>query len=82
LKGSDYVRGVLIDYMNHMIDLGVAGFRVDAAKHMSPGDLSVIFSGLKNLNTDYGFADGARPFIYQEVIDLGKNLLASFCVHF
>ena len=60
--------------MNHMIDLGVAGFRVDAAKHMWPGDLGVIFSSLQNLNTGHGFPDGARPFIYQEVIDLGTNL--------
>lgn len=50
----------------------MAGFRVDAAKHMWPGDLEYIYSSLKNLNTDFGFASGARPYIFQEVIDLGK----------
>lgn len=72
-QGSDYVRGKIVEYLNHLIDLGVAGFRVDAAKHMWPGDLKAIYGKLKNLNTNYGFPSGARPFIYQEVIDLGKN---------
>ncbi|RZC41135.1 Alpha-amylase domain containing protein, partial [Asbolus verrucosus] len=75
-QGTDYVRGKIIEYMNHMIDLGVAGFRVDAAKHMLPADLGVIFSSLKNLNTDHGFPSGARPFIYQEVIDLGGEAIS------
>ena len=43
----DYVRGKIANYLNHLIDLGVAGFRVDAAKHMWPGDLSAIFGQLK-----------------------------------
>lgn len=30
--------------MNSLVDIGVAGFRVDAAKHMWPGDLEVIWS--------------------------------------
>nr|AAO14612.1 alpha-amylase [Blaps mucronata] len=70
-QGSEYVRGKIIEYMNHMVDLGVAGFRVDAAKHMWPADLEVIYGSLKNLNSDYGFSGSERPFIFQEVIDLG-----------
>lgn len=58
--------------MNHLIDLGVAGFRIDAAKHMWPGDLQYIFGQLKDLNTSHGYSAGRRPFIFQEVIDLGK----------
>jgi len=42
---------------------------VDAAKHMWPRDLKVIYSRLKNLNTDHGYPSGARPYIVQEVID-------------
>lgn len=56
--------------MNKLIGLGVAGFRIDAAKHMWPSDLQAIFSGLKNLSTT-AFPANTRPFIYQEVIDLG-----------
>ena len=55
--------------MNYLIDIGVAGFRVDAAKHMWPGDCGVIY-GLNNLNTEF-FPAGSRPFIFQEVIDQG-----------
>jgi len=62
-------QGKIIDYMNDLIDLGVAGFRVDASKHMWPGDLEVIFDSLHDLSTSKGFSAGSRPFIYQEVID-------------
>ncbi|CAH2096390.1 unnamed protein product [Euphydryas editha] len=70
-QGSEYVRRQIVDYMNRLIDLGVVGFRIDAAKHMWPGDLRIIYSRLRNLNTEHGFPSGARPYIYQEVIDLG-----------
>jgi alpha-amylase len=32
--GSAWVRDRIVDYMNDLISLGVAGFRVDAVKHM------------------------------------------------
>ncbi|KAF4102509.1 hypothetical protein G5714_017309 [Onychostoma macrolepis] len=67
---KDYVRGKLADYLNKLIDLGVAGFRVDACKHMWPGDLTNVYGRLKTLNTKW-FPSGTKPFIYQEVIDLG-----------
>ncbi|KAH9519908.1 hypothetical protein Btru_071218 [Bulinus truncatus] len=63
--GKDYVRGKVADYLNHLIDLGVAGFRVDAAKHMWPADIVAVFSHVKNLPS------GGQPFVYQEVIDQG-----------
>ena len=61
--------------MNDLISLGVAGFRVDASKHMWPADLRVIFESLNNLSTAKGFSPGTRPFIYQEVIDQGGNFI-------
>lgn len=30
--GSDWVRTKIIDFMNDLIDIGVAGFRIDAVK--------------------------------------------------
>lgn len=59
--------------MNKLISLGVAGFRVDACKHMWPSDLEAIYKSLNNLNVTFGFAPGSRAFIYQEVIDLGNG---------
>ena len=52
--------------MNKMIDIGVAGFQVDAAKHMWPADLEKIWTRLHNLNTDY-FPSGRKPFMFLEV---------------
>jgi len=70
-QGSEYVRGKMIELLNRMIGYGVAGFRWDACKHMWPGDLKIIADRLNNLPTEKGFPSGARPLIYQEVIDLG-----------
>lgn len=66
-----HVREKILEFLNHLVDLGVAGFRVDAAKHMWPKDLKVIYSSIKNLNVEHGFAPNSKPFIVQEVIDLG-----------
>lgn len=63
---KDYVRSKVADYMNHLIDIGVAGFRLDAAKHMWPGDIKAVLDKLHNLNTKW-FSQGSRPFIFQEV---------------
>ncbi|XP_071485033.1 alpha-amylase-like [Diadema antillarum] len=68
--GKDYVRGKIAGYLNELIDIGVAGFRVDACKHMWPGDLGAIFGMVSNLNTEF-FPSGSRPFVIQEVIDQG-----------
>lgn len=68
---NPFVREKTVEFLNHLIDLGVAGFRVDAAKHMWPHDLEAIYKGLKPLNVAHGFEDGAFPYIVQEVIDLG-----------
>ncbi|CAF0865526.1 unnamed protein product, partial [Didymodactylos carnosus] len=67
---KDYVVGKIVDYMNRLINIGVAGFRVDAAKHMWPHELNTIISKLNNL-PQQTFGSGKRPFIYFEVIDLG-----------
>ncbi|XP_075237093.1 alpha-amylase 1-like [Lycorma delicatula] len=70
------VRCKIIEFINKLIDHGIAGIRVDAAKHMWPEDLKYIYSQLKDLNTDY-FPAGTRPFVYQEVIDLGGEAVHS-----
>ncbi|XP_078247939.1 alpha-amylase 1 isoform X8 [Pogona vitticeps] len=70
------VRTKIADYMNRLIDIGVAGFRIDAAKHIWPQDINAILSKVNNLNTQW-FTKGSRPFIYQEVIDLGGEAVQS-----
>ena len=58
--GNPEVRQKIAAYLNDLLDLGVAGFRIDAAKHMHHDDLHAILA----------LVDG-DPFIYQEVIDRG-----------
>ncbi|XP_065083097.1 alpha-amylase A-like [Ochlerotatus camptorhynchus] len=72
-QSRDWVRDRIVDFLDHLIELGVAGFRVDAAKHMYPQDMEVIFNRLNNLNTNFGFAPGSRAFLMQEVIDGGPH---------
>lgn len=51
------VRNTLANYLNRLLSFGVAGFRIDAAKHIPPQDIRAI---LDQLNGD--------PFILQELI--------------
>lgn len=71
-------RDKIVDFLNHLIDLGVAGFRVDAAKHMYPSDLEIIFQRVKFLNTTFGFQPRTDPFVYQEVIDNGYEPISKY----
>lgn len=75
-QSQEYVRSKLLDFLNAAVDAGVAGFRIDAAKHMWPSDLNVIYSRINNLNTKHGFPANARPYIYQEVIDYGNEAIS------
>ncbi|CAL8072293.1 unnamed protein product [Orchesella dallaii] len=74
-QGKDYVRQKLADYLNKLIGLGVAGFRIDASKHMWPADMKAILDKLDNLSVQHGFTANARPFVVQEVIDLGNEAI-------
>lgn len=69
-QAVQWVEDRIVDFMNDLISLGIAGFRVDAVKHMWPEDLKRIYGRLNNLNTNF-FPANSRAFIAQEVIDLG-----------
>lgn len=69
-------RDKIVGYLNHLINLGVGGFRVDAAKHIWPNDLKIIYDRLNNLNTSFGFEAKSDPFIYQEVADSGHEAVS------
>ena len=67
--GKDYVRQKIADYFNDLIDIGVKGFRVDASKHMWPGDLYATQEKVKDL------PEGGRPLFFHEVIDMGGEAI-------
>lgn len=75
-QSQEYVRSKLVDFLNDLVAIGVAGFRVDAAKHMWPSDLRTIYSRVRNLNRTHGFPNDAQPYIFQEVIDYGNEAIS------
>ncbi|VDL78910.1 unnamed protein product [Nippostrongylus brasiliensis] len=66
------VRMKIVGYLNKLIAYGVAGFRVDASKHMNPVDLKAILDATNNLRPDI-FGDNQRPFVVHEVLDRGAS---------
>ena len=52
------VRSRISTYLNDLMEIGVRGFRIDAARHMPPGDIQAIFENV-----------AGNPYVYQEVID-------------
>ncbi|WP_017541176.1 carbohydrate-binding module family 20 domain-containing protein [Nocardiopsis halophila] len=62
--GDAYVRERLGDYLASLVDMGVAGFRIDAAKHMPPEDLQAVVDMLPGTVPGWNEA----PYVFQEVI--------------
>jgi alpha-amylase len=54
---SDRVQNRIGDYLNGLLELGVAGFRIDAARHMGAGDIAGILARVRG-----------APYVYQAVI--------------
>jgi alpha-amylase len=67
---SDHVRATLAGYLNRLIDMGVSGFRVDAAKHIGEVDLAALAALLHRT------LDGSRPYLALEVFPGGPGKLA------
>jgi alpha-amylase len=65
---SDEVQQRIADYMIDLVHLGIDGFRIDAAKHMDSKDIAAI---LQRVND----AVEPGPYIYQEVIDPGNEVI-------
>ena len=53
----EYVRNEIAAYLQDLVDIGVAGFRIDASKHMAAQDIEAI---LGRVNGDF--------YVFQEVI--------------
>ncbi|HET7458538.1 MAG TPA: alpha-amylase family protein, partial [Gemmatimonadaceae bacterium] len=66
--GSESVRQKLADYMIALAQLGVAGFRIDAAKHIQPVELDDILDRVDAALVAQGLP---RPYFFGEVIDYG-----------
>jgi alpha-amylase len=63
---NEAVRARIADYLVALHALGVAGFRIDAAKHMPAADLDAI---LARVNAAATSAGRALPYVFLEVIN-------------
>jgi len=60
--------------MNDLISIGVAGFRIDGGKHMTPADIAAVLAKVNDLGSAIDPATGrpfhqpGRPYIFLEVI--------------
>ncbi len=66
--GREGVRQRVADYLIELVRLGVAGFRIDAAKHMQPVELDDILDRVNEAAQDEGLS---VPYFFAEVIDYG-----------
>jgi alpha-amylase len=64
--GTDYVRTTLANYLNDLTNIGVAGFRFDASKHMSVADIQGVMAKVNG-----------NPLVFQEVIDQGGEVITA-----
>ena len=62
---SEAVRARIAQYLIALNELGVAGFRVDAAKHVPANDLEAIMTRVNIAATTAG---RARPYVFLEII--------------
>ncbi len=66
--GDESVRARLAEYLLGLVRLGVAGFRIDAAKHVQPVELDAILDLVNEAAVREGLP---RPWAFAEVIDYG-----------
>lgn len=68
--GSASVQQKIVAYLAELVDLGVRGFRIDAAKHIQPVQLDSIVT---KLNRAAEASGDAKPYIFLEIIDMGGS---------
>ena len=68
--GAPAVQQKIADYLARLVEMGVRGFRVDAAKHIAPAELKAIIQ----LVSDAVGPDRA-PYYFFEVIDQGNEAI-------
>ncbi|MEP0887339.1 alpha-amylase family protein [Leptolyngbya sp. PL-A3] len=65
---SPYVQSQISAYLLDLINLGIDGFRIDAAKHIRAKELGIVLEHLREqVEPD--------PYVYQEVIDPGTEAI-------
>ncbi len=66
--GKSAVQSRIASYLVGLVRLGVAGFRIDAAKHIQPVELDVILDRVNDTARSEGLP---TPYFFSEIIDYG-----------
>jgi alpha-amylase len=66
---SEQVQATIVAYLSELVELGIGGFRIDAAKHIRAHELGQILERLRAAHPDRDLK------IYQEVIDPGTEAI-------
>ncbi|ORZ31014.1 alpha-amylase [Catenaria anguillulae PL171] len=69
---SPYVQNRLKEYLNDLLSLGVAGFRVDAAKHIDSGELGAILNAVGGAKFTEVIGSAGEPIQVSEYLGMGK----------
>lgn len=72
--GAPAVRQKIAAYLMDLVRVGVAGFRIDAAKHIQPVELDSIMLVVNRAAANEGLP---LPYVYGEVIDYGTDAVAA-----
>lgn len=73
--GCDYVQKTVSDFLNHMGEVGIAGFRIDAAKHQDAGELKQLLSKVNSKLWKFGEVIGSggeavTPEMYTDFMEV------------
>ncbi len=71
---SEKVRGTIVAYLQDLLSLGVAGFRIDAAKHMGADDVEAIVAELPDDTRIMSevIRGGGEPIVPEEYAEFGE----------
>ncbi|NYE19215.1 alpha-amylase [Microbacterium immunditiarum] len=71
---SETVRGTIVAYLEDLLSLGVAGFRIDAAKHMTAEDVEAIVGALPEDTRIVSevIRGGGEPIVPEEYAEFGE----------
>lgn len=71
--GKESVRDAIVAYLEDLLSLGVAGFRIDAAKHIAPEDVEAITSRLPDGTVIWQevIRGGGEPVQPEQYVDAG-----------
>jgi alpha-amylase len=71
--GSTYVQGQLRTYLTTLLNMGIDGFRLDAAKHIAPADINAFLSGVSRTTKA-----GEALWLAQEIIPDGNVVRSDY----